>query len=502
MPNYIPIQDLTGKSSISDNDYVPVSDGTTAYGVRASLFKSYSTTEAEAAAAAAAASAASLADFRENTYRDLTEVTVSLTPSYYIGGVAAGEKWTDYLSSNNSYSYVAGGIDCSAYNSYDGYLIISAPLFESNSARLGFAESDGTVTWVTTGSQTYGFARYNSDTEKYDMFIKVVGDSFFYSNKKTNINYATFKLVRIPFAENSFFSAGSDTYQPDKYVATTGNDNNAGTAAYPYATVARAIADNPRRIFIAPGTYSEKVQINDVDVEIIGMGRGAVFNGISGDAFWFENSHVIMRNISVTNISAGSGSGFRLKNCKGTLEDCRVDNTPNMGFRFTGSQFTVIRCYAANCAVDGFNGHDYTDNNITYVCDCTFIDCVADSCGDDGLSFHENGHFTVYGGEFMRCTSTGIAPHNYCQAEIYNAYIHNNGGTSHSGLEAFNPPDTYVVGSTKARVMTFGNLLTNNGKYGIDVMNDVLISVGDRFAGNGTGTVNTAGSGAEVTVYA
>lgn len=61
MPNYIPIQDLTGKSSISDNDYVPVSDGTTAYGVRASLFKSYSTTEAEAAAAAAAASAAEAA---------------------------------------------------------------------------------------------------------------------------------------------------------------------------------------------------------------------------------------------------------------------------------------------------------------------------------------------------------------------------------------------------------------------------------------------------------
>ena len=61
MPNYIPIQDLTGKSSISDTDYVPVSDGTTAYGVRASLFKSYSTTEAEAAAAAAAASAAEAA---------------------------------------------------------------------------------------------------------------------------------------------------------------------------------------------------------------------------------------------------------------------------------------------------------------------------------------------------------------------------------------------------------------------------------------------------------
>lgn len=501
MPNYIPIQDLTGKSSISDNDYVPVSDGSSAYGVRASLFKSYSTTEAEAAAAAAAAAAASLEEYKENMYRDMTQVSVTLATSQYIAGVPVGQKWTDYLQSNNSYSYVSGGINTAAYNTYDGYIIISAPLFDSNSARWGFAQSDGSVTWVTSNSQTYGFARYNADTEKYDLFIKVTGDQFFYSNKKTSINYSEFKLVRVPFAENPYFSQRGDSTQPDRYVSPDGNDNNSGTAAYPYATVARAIGDNPRRIFLAPGTYTEKVQVNDVDVEIIGMGRGAVFNGILGDAFWFENSHVIMRNISVTNIAQGSGSGFRLKNCKGTLEDCRVDNTPNMGFRFTGSQFTVIRCYAANCAVDGFNGHDYTENNVTYVCDCTFIDCVADSCGDDGLSFHENGHFTVYGGEFMRCTSTGIAPHNYCQAEIYNAYIHHNGGTSHSGIEAFNPSDTYIAGSTKARVMTFGNLLTNNGKYGIDVMNDVLISVGDKFAGNGTGTVNTGGSGAEVTVY-
>ncbi len=50
MPNYIPIQDLTGKLSISDDDYVPVSDGSTAYGVKASLFKTYSTDAAEAAA--------------------------------------------------------------------------------------------------------------------------------------------------------------------------------------------------------------------------------------------------------------------------------------------------------------------------------------------------------------------------------------------------------------------------------------------------------------------
>lgn len=61
MPNYVPIQDLTGKSSISDNDYVPVSDGVSAYGVKASLFKAYSTDEAEAAAEAAAASAAEAA---------------------------------------------------------------------------------------------------------------------------------------------------------------------------------------------------------------------------------------------------------------------------------------------------------------------------------------------------------------------------------------------------------------------------------------------------------
>lgn len=58
MPNYIPIQDLTGKSTLNDTDFVPVTDGISAYGVRASLFKSYASAAAEAAAEAAAASAA------------------------------------------------------------------------------------------------------------------------------------------------------------------------------------------------------------------------------------------------------------------------------------------------------------------------------------------------------------------------------------------------------------------------------------------------------------
>lgn len=69
MPNYVPIQDLTGKSSISDSDYVPVSDGSTAYGVRAELFKTYSTEAAEAAAAAAEAAAAQAVE-RVPTYTD------------------------------------------------------------------------------------------------------------------------------------------------------------------------------------------------------------------------------------------------------------------------------------------------------------------------------------------------------------------------------------------------------------------------------------------------
>ena len=56
MPNYVPIQDLTTKN-LADTDYVPVSDGVSAYGVPAIQFKTYTTAAAEAAAAAAEASA-------------------------------------------------------------------------------------------------------------------------------------------------------------------------------------------------------------------------------------------------------------------------------------------------------------------------------------------------------------------------------------------------------------------------------------------------------------
>ena len=56
MPDYVPIQDLTILNTMSDSDYIPISDGSGAYAVRGSTFKEYVASDAAAAAADAAMS--------------------------------------------------------------------------------------------------------------------------------------------------------------------------------------------------------------------------------------------------------------------------------------------------------------------------------------------------------------------------------------------------------------------------------------------------------------
>ena len=431
------------------------------------------------------------------TIREETPVNFTLSNGYVNANV--GDVWTEKIQAHNSYSYINGGIDTSDFNTYDGYIIISTPENASNSARFGFADSTGKTVFVTSNSQGKSFTRLNPDTNMYDLFVKVIGDQFFYSNIKTAIVNATIKLIRIPFAENKFFSLTDDKAHIVKYVSSSGNNDNTGdTADFPYATISKAISEGANTIFLAKGSYFENVRYTGIDIEIIS--DGATFDNLAGNVFQLENCNVHLVGITVNATSGETGSGMQFKNCKGTIEDCICNSNLYMGFRITGSQLTFIRCKAYDSGIDGFNGHDFTDaNNVTHVCDCTFIDCIAKRCGDDGLSFHENGHFTVHGGEYANCISTGIAPHANCSAEIYNAYVHDNGLTkSISGIEPRNP--NYTSG-TKARVMTFGNLITNNGGYGIMPENEILISVNDKFAGNALGTVYTGDAGSEVSVY-
>lgn len=57
MPDYVPIQDLTIAASLSDSDYIPISDGDSAYAIRAATLKAYAEDVAESVAEEAAETA-------------------------------------------------------------------------------------------------------------------------------------------------------------------------------------------------------------------------------------------------------------------------------------------------------------------------------------------------------------------------------------------------------------------------------------------------------------
>ena len=64
----------------------------------------------------------------------------------------------------------------------------------------------------------------------------------------------------------------------------------------------------------------------------------------------------------------------------------------------------------------------------------------------------------MIGGEYYGNGSTGIAPHQFCDFEIRDAYIHGNG----AGIECYNP--SFESGDTKANGVIIGCIITDNNK--------------------------------------
>lgn len=301
----------------------------------------------------------------------------------------------------------------------------------------------------------------------------------------------------------SEMEAEIESLKTTKYVSTTGSDSNDGnTPSTPYATISKALSATADVIYVEDGTYTEN----------IGEYTAYRYRGVKiiADKATLVNSstfHFRFADVEITglNIQAGSGvgsstSGMNLYNCTGRVSDCSVSGFPNMGFRVDGSRLTLERCVAKNCGVDGFNGHTITTG---YETDCTFIDCEAYGNGDDGLSIHEGGKIHVFGGKYYNNLSTGIAPHQFCNFEIRNAYIYGNG----TGIEAENP--NYTSGDTKAIGLIIGCIISANNKsgraqsdhigYGVRAKQYVINALGNAVVNNNNGTYYQD-TGGEITV--
>lgn len=280
-----------------------------------------------------------------------------------------------------------------------------------------------------------------------------------------------------------------------KYVSPSGNNANSGDSfVSAYATIAKALAMGANTIYLAAGNYTETVYAVGVQVKLIGQGSKFTHSG-AYNVFEFRSSVVEMENITVDMTgasSSGNNSGIFVKDCFAKFSNCKVLNAPYMGFRFDGSYAIVTHCLADGAGVDGFNGHD-TANNIT---EGFFIGCVAKNCGDDGLSFHEEGKIHVLGGEYANCASTGIAPHNNCNCDIRDAYVHHNG---RAGIEAL--VGSYTIPNPLPTMILSGCMFEGNTGNAVTAEHYIVKASANGASGNGANSIVNS-SGSTITTFA
>ena len=274
-----------------------------------------------------------------------------------------------------------------------------------------------------------------------------------------------------------------------KYVSPTGNDSNDGnTAGTPYATVAKALSENAMDIFLADGTYSETIQILQncrLHAKNAVISADGTETKVSASKCYVEMEGI---TVNFPSDASGSYSGIFVKDCIARITNCKVNYAPYMGFRFDGSFAIAEQCVADHAGVDGFNGHD-TANNIT---ETLFVNCVATNCGDDGLSFHEEGIIHVIGGEYANNASTGIAPHNNCNCDIRDAYIHHNG---RAGIGALVGSYSQGIPDPLPTMVLTGCIFENNVGNAVTAEHYIVKASANGASGNGTDSiVNDGGS--------
>lgn len=209
-------------------------------------------------------------------------------------------------------------------------------------------------------------------------------------------------------------SLGATTY----YVATTGNDANAGTASgSPKATIQDVFDDynlaSGDIISVAAGTYSEDaiwVGSNDEGFSIVGAGSGStIFDGDNGN-YWMYVSYdncddITIQDLKVKDMQESSGAIQFRDNCTGwnitnvVFENCEATSGGGAALNFNSTGdcgITITGCTFTECTVttpyDGAAIRVDLSTTSMSISKCIFYNNEALSTYGDGsaLSFEDD----------------------------------------------------------------------------------------------------------------
>lgn len=170
------------------------------------------------------------------------------------------------------------------------------------------------------------------------------------------------------------FTPENDSGRGISYVATTGNQNNGGTASSPYASIQQAIFVTPSdpddridgtlpggTINVAAGNYSENVEVNRT-LKLVGAGYASTtITGPIGGPFttvWVTANNVDISGFTITragnNTTDWDNPG--LKTAGIAMQSMAVSGTVIHNNRITGMRTAID--------VNNSNGHTIRDNRI------------------------------------------------------------------------------------------------------------------------------------------
>ena len=285
------------------------------------------------------------------------------------------------------------------------------------------------------------------------------------------------------FAAAAFaaFAATVPAFAADYYVATTGDDNNDGSAATPFATIDKAISTATEAsdvIYVAPGPYSTSAQYGpNLKAKLIGTGTSRDDVVIASDGTyrtlrtaagsWVENV-TIVGNTDITKVDKGGAiemSGGTVTNCvvrDGTAKGTNDNNKNAGGNIYSGSTASLV----VDCAISGGTSQNRGGN----VCldHGTLRNCtISGGTASGGTGDNNGGNVWTYQGKIEDCTISGGSAVLGGNVFVYNSVASITGGTISGGTATQYGGNVYLrQGSMSSATVTGGSTTTTSGNYG------------------------------------
>lgn len=251
----------------------------------------------------------------------------------------------------------------------------------------------------------------------------------------------------------------------DGGVQTSGD----GSSSAPYKTIAEGIASGAEVLRVKAGEYPAfevKNRTNPLKIMLWSMP---------------DTYSPATPGVPKIKLTSKDDYGVLVMNCNDIyMSDIWADGQNRHLFRFDGvRRAELVKCYASNNTTEGFCGFSCVNSNIKFIgCEAWNIqldgfnfhaygnydlyDCIAYSCGDDGVSHHDGCTGTIHGGEFHNNGKGGVSSPTFgSTVNIYDVYTHNN---SQYGIMVRSNSST---GSVKCKIANC--VAKNNATTDIDI---------------------------------